>query len=163
MGRARGRASREADQTSFTSSDPRLAGGKPRSRMRDAELPVRLGVESRRMGSPGHSLWRCTGPRLPDHHWERARAVSKSPAESAAEVAGPSRRSEPRRDFPSLPVCRSPTHSSLTPGCDILRPQLHGLSEPSAEAERCEADACREWQLSGDGNIKFAYKSHRCF
>ena len=73
------------------------------------------------MGGPGHSHWRCTGPRLLEHQRGRARAVSESSAESAAEVAGPSRRSVPRKVSPSLPVCLSQARSSQTPGCDILQ------------------------------------------
>ena len=41
------------------------------------------------MGGPRHSHWRCTGPCLPEHQVRHARAVSKSPAGSAAEIAGP--------------------------------------------------------------------------
>ena len=72
----------------------------------------------RRVGGLGLGHWRCTGPRLPDHQSERARAVSKSPAGRAAEGAGPSGRSEPRRDKSSLPR-----------GCGILRPKP-SLREP---------------------------------
>ena len=61
-----------------------------------------LAWSASRMGGPGHSHWRCTGPRLLEHQRGRARAVSESPAQSAAEVAGPSRRSVPRRDLPSV-------------------------------------------------------------
>ena len=72
----------------------------------------------RRTGGPGLGHWRCTGPRSPEHRRERARAVravSQSPFESAAEDGGPSGRRKP-----SLPVCWSPTCSSLTPGCHIF-------------------------------------------
>ena len=134
------------NQRSFTPNEPRLAEGRPRSHKRRTTQISRcdLAWSPRRTGGPGLSHWRCTGHRLPEHQRERARAVSKSPAESAAEDAGPSGRSEPRRDLPSQPVCRSPTRSSPTPGCDFLRQQLRGLSGLSAKAERCEADACRE-------------------
>ena len=94
------------NRRSFTSNEPQLAEGRPRSRMRGTMRSSRcdLAWSPRRMGGPGHSHWRCTRPRLPEHQRGRARAVSESPAESAAEVAGPSRRSVPRRDLPSQPV-----------------------------------------------------------
>ena len=101
-----------------------------------------LAWSPRRMGSLGHRHWQETGPRSPKHQSERARAVrvvSHSPAGSASEDAGPSGRSELRRDRPSLPASGSPTRNPLTPGCDNLRPQLYAQPEPNAEAERCEA------------------------
>ena len=81
------------------------------------------------MGDLGHSQWRCTGLRWPEHLKERAREVSESPAESAR-----------------LPVRRSPPRSLLTPGSDILQRRLHGPPELNATAERCGAGACQEQQ-----------------
>ena len=87
-----------------------------------------------------------------------ARAVSKSPPGNAAvEDAGPPGRSEPRWDKPSLPVWRSPTRTSLTPGCDVLRPQLCGRSEPNAVRRSVrERAGCRgsgSWMEPGLGYL----------
>ena len=46
---------------------------------------------------------------------------------------------------------RSPTRSSLTPGCDVLRQQIRGLYGLSAKAERCEADAAASREKVGEG------------
>ena len=63
------------------------------------------------------------------------RVVSQSPLGSAGEDAQNSRRSGSPRDTPSLPAYKSPTRSSLLPGCGTLRPQLHAQPEPCAEEE----------------------------
>ena len=53
-----------------------------------------------------------------------------------------SRKTGSRRDAPSLPACKSPTHSSLNPECGILRSPLHAQPEP-----RCRGGTLRGWRL----------------
>ena len=82
--------------------------------------------------------------RTPKGRASAVRAVSRSPVGSPAEDAQPSRKGGSRRDAPSLPACKPPTRRSLTPGCGILRSQLHAQHEQCAEVARCEVGACPE-------------------
>ena len=105
---------------------PRLAEGRPIAYRRGTRQSSRCDLvwSPRRVGDPGHGHWRCRGPRLSVHQKGRAREVSESPADSAVEVAEPLKRNVLQRVSPSLPVCKSPTRSSPTPGCDILQRRL---------------------------------------
>ena len=105
-----------------------------------AELPMRL-------GGLGHSRWQDTGPSLQENS-EGTRASSESsepvPCGKRCRRCSHSRKSGPRRETPSLLAYKSPTRSSLTPGCGIIRSQLHAQPEPYAEVARCEVGACPE-------------------
>ena len=100
------------NQRGFTVSEPQTAGSLPRRRTRGTKQNSRcdLAWAPRRVGGPGQRHWQDTGPRSPEHQRERERAVrvvSQSPAGNAAEDAGLSGRSEPRRTHL---VCRRVGH-----------------------------------------------------
>ena len=95
------------DQRSFTTSEPSFQEADPDHAR---EEPCRAPNATWR-GVKGE--WAVTDivigdaqPRLPEHQREGARAVSQSPAGSAAEDAGPSGRSEPPYQFPGVPGCQ---------------------------------------------------------
>ena len=143
-GRARGHASTEPQRAP---DSKKLTHTK--HEMNQAELPMRLDLAwtSGRVGGLGQSHWPDTRPSLREPRkgfGPAKRGVSQPPVGSAAEDAGHSRKSQSRRDAPSLPACKSPTRGLLKPECNNLRPQLRALPEPCAEVALCEVFACPE-------------------
>ena len=125
------------NQHNFTPSGPWLAGGKPKSRTRGTMQSSRCDLAWRGEwavldtvigDAQGHACQNTRG------NARAVRAVSQSPPESAAEDAGPSRRSEPRRDMRAF--CQytrrrfEPTHGRppLSPSLSLV---LSSFSLPS--------------------------------
>ena len=95
-------------QRSFIPNGLRLAGDRPKRHRRGTRRSSRRDSvwNPTRTGGLARARSPCTGSRLPVHQKGHAREVSESPAESAVEVAEPSKRSATQRGSPSLPVCR---------------------------------------------------------
>ena len=111
-----------------------------------AELPMRLGVDSRESGrSRTKPLVRHKAKLARTGEGTRASSESSEPVPCGKRCRRCSTIKEKRvSKGRTQSACRSPTRSSLNPEYAILRPQLHAQPEPCAEVARCEVGACPE-------------------